>query len=183
MCLFFSLFLPPYPISPCFSSGNEQAISRSTIWAWSWSKSMEAALWLCSSRKMYHTVPRQGPWYCIGKSGMTEECVEAVQDVYDTYKAVVWHPLGMREEFKVHADLHQASTLRPFLFGDSDVSWWKTRISMTMMFTDGSVIYHKSREQVRERSREVEGCCGKKRVLKGDIIHVWKGGIQVKQFA
>lgn len=54
---------------------------------------------------------------------------------------------------------------------------------MTMMFTDGIVIYHKSREQVRGKSREVEVCCGKKSLLKGDIIHVLKRGIQVKQFA
>lgn len=52
---------------------------------------------------------------------MTEQCVEAVQDMYDSHKAVVWHPVGMREECTVHVELHQASTLRPFLFGDSDV--------------------------------------------------------------
>ena len=50
------------------------------------------------------------------KSGVSEEYVRAVQDMYYQSKTAVRTPVGVTESFEVKVGLHQGSALSPFLF-------------------------------------------------------------------
>ena len=51
-------------------------------------------------------------WYRTRKSGVTEEYVRVVQEMYESCKTVVRCVVGESEEFKVEVGLHQESARR-----------------------------------------------------------------------
>ena len=49
------------------------------------------------------------------KSGVAEEYVRVVQDIYESCKIVMRCAVGVTKEFKVEVTLHQGPTLSPIL--------------------------------------------------------------------
>ena len=87
------------------------------------------------------------------KSGVAEEYVRVVQDMYESCKTVMRCAEGVTEEFKVEVGLHQGSALRPFLFAmvmDRLTDEVRKESPWTMMFADYIVVCSESREQVEE---------------------------------
>ncbi|KAK3519016.1 hypothetical protein QTP70_016167 [Hemibagrus guttatus] len=66
--------------------------------------------------KAYDRVPREELWYCMRMSGVAENYVRMVPDMYERSRTVVRCAVGQTEEFKVEVGLHQGSALSPFLF-------------------------------------------------------------------
>ncbi|KAK3535463.1 hypothetical protein QTP70_016885, partial [Hemibagrus guttatus] len=103
--------------------------------------------------KAYDRVPKEELWYCMRKSGVAEEYVRVVQDMYERSRTVVRCAVGQTEEFKVEVGLHQGSALSPFLFAiviDQLSEEVRQESPWTMMFADDIVICSESREQVQE---------------------------------
>ena len=61
-------------------------------------------------------VPREELWHCMKKSGIAENYVQLVQDMYKGSETVLRCAVGTTESFKVKVGLHQGSALSPFLF-------------------------------------------------------------------
>ncbi|KAK3573579.1 hypothetical protein QTP86_028181 [Hemibagrus guttatus] len=109
--------------------------------------------WRRNLEKAYDRVPREELWYCMRKSGVAEEYVRVVQDMYERSRTVVRCAVGQTEEFKVEVGLHQGSALSPFLFAivmDQLSEEVRQESPWTMMFADDIVICSESREQVEE---------------------------------
>ncbi|KAK3526332.1 hypothetical protein QTP70_024279 [Hemibagrus guttatus] len=103
--------------------------------------------------KAYDRVPREELWYCMRKSGVAEEYVRVVQDMYERSRTVVRCAVGQTEEFNVEVGLHQGSALSPFLFAivmDQLSEEVRQESPWTMMFADDIVICSESRQQVEE---------------------------------
>ncbi|KAK3545589.1 hypothetical protein QTP70_008138 [Hemibagrus guttatus] len=103
--------------------------------------------------KAYDRVPREELWYCMRKSGVAENYVRVVQDMYERSRTVVRCAVGQTEEFNVEVGLHQGSALSPFLFAivmDQLSEEVRQESPWTMMFADDIVICSESREQVEE---------------------------------
>ena len=99
--------------------------------------------------KAYDRVPREELWYCIRKSGIVEEYVQLVQDMYEGSETV-----GTTESFKVKVGLHQGSALCPFLFAvimDRLKDEVRREPPWTMLFADDIVIRKETREEVDQR--------------------------------
>uniref|UniRef100_A0A8C4T634 ribonuclease H n=1 Tax=Erpetoichthys calabaricus TaxID=27687 RepID=A0A8C4T634_ERPCA len=103
--------------------------------------------------KAYNRVPRQELWYCMRKSGVAEEYVRVVQDIYKGSATVVRSAVGVTDAFKLEVGLHQGSALNPFLFAmamDRLTDEIRQESPCTMMFADDIVICSDSREQVEK---------------------------------
>ncbi|KAK3565948.1 hypothetical protein QTP86_023273, partial [Hemibagrus guttatus] len=103
--------------------------------------------------KAYDRVPREELWYCMRKSGVAENYVRVVQDMYERSRTVGRCAVGQTEEFKVEVGLHRGSALSPFLFAivmDQLSEEVREESPWTMMFADDIVICSESREQVEE---------------------------------
>ncbi|KAK3553084.1 hypothetical protein QTP86_031352, partial [Hemibagrus guttatus] len=103
--------------------------------------------------KAYDRVPREELWYCMRKSGVAENYVRVVQDMYERSRTVVRCAVGQTEEFNVEVGLHQGSALSPFLFAivmDQLSEEVRQESPWTMMLADDIVICSESREQVEE---------------------------------
>ena len=57
--------------------------------------------------KAYDKVPREEVWNCMRKSGLAEQYVIIVQDMYDDSITAVRCAVGMTEGFEVKVGLHQ----------------------------------------------------------------------------
>ena len=66
--------------------------------------------------KAYDSVPPEKLWYSMRKSGIVENYVQLVEDMYEGSKIVVKCAVRTTESFKVKVGLHQGSALSPFLF-------------------------------------------------------------------
>ncbi|KAK3558235.1 hypothetical protein QTP86_013971 [Hemibagrus guttatus] len=103
--------------------------------------------------KAYDRVSREEQWYCMRKSGVAENYVRVVQDMYERSRTVVRCAVGQTEEFNVEVGLHQGSALSPFLFAivmDQLSEEVRQESPCTMMFANDIVICSESREQVEE---------------------------------
>ena len=104
--------------------------------------------------KAYDSVPPEELWYCMRKSGVVENYVQLVQDMYEGSKIVVKCAVGTTESFKVKVGLHQGSTLSPFLFAvimDRITDKVRREPQWTMLFADDIVICEETREEVERR--------------------------------
>ncbi|KAK3543381.1 hypothetical protein QTP70_018399 [Hemibagrus guttatus] len=101
----------------------------------------------------YDRVPREELWYCMRKSGVAENYVRVVQNMYERSRTVVRCAVGQTEEFKVEVGLHQGLALNPFLFAmvmDQLSEEVRQESPWTMMFADDIMICSESREQMEE---------------------------------
>ncbi|KAI5095388.1 hypothetical protein C0J45_15463 [Silurus meridionalis] len=106
--------------------------------------------------KAYDRVPREELWYCMRKSGVSEQYVRVVQDMYEDSVMAVKCAVGTTDWFRVKVGLHQGSALSRFLFAvvmDRLTDVVRQESPWTMMFADDIVICCESREQV-EKSLE-----------------------------
>lgn len=67
-------------------------------------------------KKAYDRVPREELRYCMRKSGVAEEYVRVVQDMYERSVTVVRTEVEVTDAFKVKVGSHQGSARSPFLF-------------------------------------------------------------------
>ena len=103
--------------------------------------------------KAYDRVPREELWYCMRKTGIPEEYMRVVQDMYKDCMTAVRSAVGVTEDFKVEVGLHQGSALSPFLFAivmERFTDEVRQELPWTMMFADDIVICGESRMQVEE---------------------------------
>ena len=113
--------------------------------------------------KAYDMVPQEKLWHCMRKSGMVENYVLLVQNMYEGSKTVVRYAVGTTESFKAKVGLHQGSALSPFLFAvimDRLTDEVKRAPPWTMLFANDIVIFQ---ERSGVETRIVEACIGKKR--------------------
>ena len=99
-------------------------------------------------------VPREELWYSMKKSGIMENYVRLVQDMYEESETVVRCTIGSTEIFKVKVGLHQGSALSPFLFAvimDRLTDEARREPPWTMLFADDIVIFKETREEVEWR--------------------------------
>ena len=104
--------------------------------------------------KAYDRVPREDLWYCMRKSGIVEEYVQLVQDMYEGSETVVRCAVRTTESFKVKVGLHQGSALNLFLFAvimDRITDKVRREPLWTMLFADDIVICEETREEVGQR--------------------------------
>ena len=104
--------------------------------------------------KAYERVPWEELWYCMRKSGILEEYVQLVQDMYKESETVVRCAVGTTESFKVTVWLNQGSALSPFLFAvmmDRLTDKVKRESPWTMLFADDIVICEETREEAQRR--------------------------------
>ena len=104
--------------------------------------------------KAYERVPWEELWYCMRKSGILEEYVQLVQDMYKESETVVRCAVGTTESFKVTVWLNQGSALSPFLFAvmmDRLTDEVKRKSPWTMLFADDIVICEETREEAQRR--------------------------------
>ena len=88
------------------------------------------------------------------KSGMAENYVRLVQDMYEENETVVRCAVGKTESFKVKVRLHQGSALCPFLFAvimDRLADKVRREQSWTMLFSDDIVMCEENRKKVEWR--------------------------------
>ena len=104
--------------------------------------------------KAHDRVAWEGLWYCMGKSGIVENYVQLVQDVYEGSKTVVMCAVGTAESFKVGVGLYRGSALSPFLFAvmmDRLADEVGREPPWMMLFADDIVICEETREEVEQR--------------------------------
>ena len=104
--------------------------------------------------KAYERVLWEELWYCMRESGIAENYVQLVQDMYEESETVVRCAIGTTESFKVKVGLHQGSVLSLFLFAvimDQLTDEVRREPLCTMLFADDIVICEETREEVEQR--------------------------------
>ena len=87
----------------------------------------------------------------VVKSEMAEKYVRLVQDMYEGSETVVRYAVKTTESFKVKVELHQGSTLSPFVFAlimDRLKDKVRREPRWTMLFADDIVICEETRKEV-----------------------------------
>ena len=90
----------------------------------------------------------------MGKSGIVENYVRLVQDMYEGSETVVRCAIGTTESFKIKVGLHQGSALSPFLFAvimEKLTDEVRREPPWTMLFADDIVSCEETREEVERR--------------------------------
>ena len=90
----------------------------------------------------------------MGKSGIVENYVRLVLDMYEGSKKLVRCAIGTTESFKIKVGLHQASALSPFLFAvimEKLTDEVRREPPWTMLFADDIVSCEETREEVERR--------------------------------
>ncbi|KAI5629718.1 hypothetical protein C0J50_2219 [Silurus asotus] len=93
--------------------------------------------------KAYDSVPREELWYCMRKSGVSENYLGLVQDMNEDSVTAVKCAVGTTDWFKLEVGLHQGSALSPFLFAvvmDRLTDEVRQESPWTTLFVDDIVI-------------------------------------------
>lgn len=99
-------------------------------------------------KNVYSRVPREEVWHYVRTSGVVENCIRVVQDMYEGNETVVRCTVRMTEVFKVEVGSHQGSALISFLFA-MVTNWLTDEIRQEspwmMMFIDDIIICREGR--------------------------------------
>ena len=100
--------------------------------------------------------------------------VRLVRDMYENSMTLVWCTIGVMDGFQVEVGLHQASALSPFLFAmvmDRLTDEFRRESPQTLTFTDDTVIFGESREQLEGNDETTGGRTGGGRVKELDVLN------------
>jgi hypothetical protein len=104
--------------------------------------------------KAYAKVPRNVIWWVLKKHKVSTKYITLIKDIYDNVVTSVRTSDGDTNDFLINIELHQGSTLSPYLFAlvmDEATRDIQCGIPWCMLFTDDVVLVDESRTRVDQK--------------------------------